>query len=151
MNPEKLTLEESLDQFRCESRLTAVEMAELITSQVEGNEYYKSVLPGIRLQGRGAPTLKVYLDDERPVPEGWILARWPAEVIALLELGVVNTISLDHDLGDDVRGTGYDVLTWIEEAVSTRGFKAPEILIHTANPPAMKRMMDAVEKIKKIS
>jgi hypothetical protein len=25
------------------------------------------------------------LDDERPTPEGWITARWPGEVIALLE------------------------------------------------------------------
>jgi len=26
-------------------------------------------------------------------------------------------ISLDHDLGDDDSGTGYDVVLWIEEAV----------------------------------
>src|SRR6185312_11928716 len=28
--------------------------------------------------------LKVFLDDERPAPEGWTLARWPDEVIMLL-------------------------------------------------------------------
>ena len=28
-------------------------------------------------------------------------------------------VSLDHDLGDDARGTGYDVIRWLEEAVAT--------------------------------
>jgi hypothetical protein len=30
---------------------------------------------------------------------------------------MVQELSLDHDLGDDARGTGYDVILWIEEAV----------------------------------
>ena len=30
--------------------------------------------------------------------------------------------ALDHDLGDDQRGTGYDVILWIENAVATEGF-----------------------------
>jgi len=34
----------------------------------------------------------------------------PDEIIRLLQLGVVTALSLDHDLGDDVRGTGYDVI-----------------------------------------
>ena len=43
---------------------------------------------------------------------------WPDEAIALLESGAVEELSLDHDLGDDERGTGYDVVLWIEEAVA---------------------------------
>ena len=65
---------------------------------------------------------KIWLDDERPAPDGWILARWPQEAISWLASGDVTHISLDHDLGDDSRGTGYDVILWIEEAVATRGF-----------------------------
>ncbi len=42
--------------------------------------------------------MKVYLDDERPTPSGWISVRWPDEAIALLETGMVTDISLDHDL-----------------------------------------------------
>jgi len=38
---------------------------------------------------------------------------WPAEAIALLETGQVRELSLDHDLGDDTRGTGYDVVLWV--------------------------------------
>lgn len=93
--------------------------------------------------------MKVFLDDEREAPEGWIRVRWPEEVIALLATGEVDAISLDHDLDDDVR-TGYDVLTWIEEAVATRSFVPPTILIHSANAGARPRMLLAVESIHRL-
>ena len=67
--------------------------------------------------------MKVYLDDERQTPEGWHRVYWPEEAIALLKQGKVTEISLDHDLGDDEHGTGYDVVLWIEEAVATQGFQ----------------------------
>ena len=60
--------------------------------------------------------LKVYLDDERPAPEGWVHVKTPAQAIALLDTGMVSHLSLDHDLGDDENvGTGYDVVLWMEE------------------------------------
>ena len=64
-----------------------------------------------RLGTRTVPcaSLKVYLDDERIAPEGWVQVRWPDEAIKLLQTGSVSHLSLDHDLGDDQRGTGYDV------------------------------------------
>ena len=52
----------------------------------------------------------------------------------------VTLISLDHDLGDDERGTGYDVVLWIEEAVMTRGFVPPEMRVHSANSSARQKM-----------
>ncbi len=84
--------------------------------------------------------MKIFLDDERPVPHGWVGTRWPDEVIVLLETGSVTDLSLDHDLGDDDRGTGYDVVKWIEEAVITRGFRPPNITVHSANTSARVRM-----------
>lgn len=80
--------------------------------------------------------MKVYLDDERIVPDGWIQVRWPDEAIKYLESGVVTHLSLDHDLGDDQRGTGYDVLLWIARKVILHQYAQPEIFIHTANPAA---------------
>lgn len=91
--------------------------------------------------------MRIWLDDERPAPEGWTLCRWPAEVIDLLERGGVVELSLDHDLGDDARGTGYDVLLWLEEAVALRGFRPPTLHVHTANPAARDRMLAAVRAI----
>ncbi|MEO1037476.1 MAG: cyclic-phosphate processing receiver domain-containing protein [Pseudomonadota bacterium] len=91
--------------------------------------------------------MKVYLDDERIAPEGWLQVRWPDEAIELLKSGGVTEISLDHDLGDDNRGTGYDVVLWLEEAVITQQFRPPKIHIHTANSAARDRMEAAVASI----
>ena len=50
----------------------------------------------------------IWLDDERPEPEGWLRSKTARGCIARLSmlsvLGVqCDTISLDHDLGDDDR------------------------------------------------
>jgi hypothetical protein len=91
--------------------------------------------------------IKVYLDDVRPIPDGWVGARWPEEVIEYLKQGKVLELSLDHDLGDDER-TGYDVLCWMEEEVAFGDFNPPKITIHTSNPPARHKMEQAVKSIK---
>lgn len=94
--------------------------------------------------------MKLYLDDERIAPDGWVQVRWPDEAIKLLEKGGVTHLSLDHDLGDDQRGTGYDVLLWIEQEVVLQRHVPPEIAIHTANPAARQRMIAAVDAIRKL-
>lgn len=95
--------------------------------------------------------MKLYLDDERAAPEGWRQVRWPDEAIALLLGGGVTHLSLDHDLGDDARGTGYDVILWLEEAVARRGFVPPEITVHTANPAARRRMEAGAARIRHLA
>jgi len=94
--------------------------------------------------------MKVYLDDERPTPEGWHRVYWPEEAIQLLESGTVEEISLDHDLGDDAHGTGYDVILWIEEAVALRGFRPPKISIHSANSSAVDKMRAGIQAIERL-
>jgi hypothetical protein len=94
--------------------------------------------------------MKIYLDDERVAPTGWVSARWPQEVIELLQTNQVTEISLDHDLGDDERGTGYDVILWIEAAIALRGFDAPKIYVHSANSSARQKMELGVESIKRL-
>ncbi|MBZ4396399.1 cyclic-phosphate processing receiver domain-containing protein [Myxococcus faecalis] len=95
--------------------------------------------------------MRVYLDDERPTPEGWVAVRWPEEAIALLEGGQVVELSLDHDLGDDEHGTGYDVLLWLEEAVATRGFVPPRVRVHSANSSARQKMELAIVRIERFA
>lgn len=95
--------------------------------------------------------MKVFLDDERPTPEGWVSVRWPEEAIALLETGRVTEVSLDHDLGDDAHGTGYDVLLWIEEAVAVRGVVPPRIRVHSANSSARQKMELAIARIERFA
>jgi hypothetical protein len=98
--------------------------------------------------------MKVYLDDVRPSPKGWVLVRWPEEAIELLKTGEVEEISLDHDLGDinDYERTGYDVLLWLEEQAALGNFKVipKHILTHTGNTSAEKRMWAAIKNIEKL-
>ncbi|MEH8188121.1 hypothetical protein Q7I35_20510 [Aeromonas allosaccharophila] len=84
--------------------------------------------------------MKLYLDDERKTPVGWVRVFWPEEAIAWLKTEMVTEISLDHDLGDDDRGTGYDVILWIENEVMTNNFIPPQINIHSANVSARIKM-----------
>jgi len=96
--------------------------------------------------------MRVFLDDRRPTPDGWTRAFWPDEVIALLRTGQVTELSHDHDhdLGDDARGTGYDVLTWLEEAVLVQGMQPPPIIVvHSANAAARLRMEAAIRSIRR--
>jgi hypothetical protein len=62
----------------------------------------------------------------------------------------VEEISLDHDLGVDTE-SGYDVLLWLERELHA-GYisRLPRIHIHTANPPARKRMEMAVAAMERL-
>lgn len=95
--------------------------------------------------------MKVYLDDERPAPAGWVRVERAADAIALLESGEVTELSLDHDLGDDAQGTGYDVVLWLEQAVALRGFRPPQIRVHTANVSARVKMEQGVAQIRRLA
>lgn len=94
--------------------------------------------------------MKLYLDDERPTPEGWVRAYTAPEAIALLQTGQVTHLSLDHDLGPKEAGTGYDVCLWVEKQVWERAFDfenpfiPPEMTVHSANPVGRKRMELAI-------
>ena len=94
--------------------------------------------------------MKIYLDDVRKEPSGWHRCYWPNQVIELLSDTEVTDISLDHDLGDDSIGTGYDVLVWIEEQVYVNNYSPPKISIHTANTAAKARMISAVDSIARL-
>lgn len=95
--------------------------------------------------------MRVWLDDVRFPPAGWVWAQRASDVIHLLKTGEVEELSLDHDLGlSRGVGTGYDVLAWIEEAVVHRGFKPPLIRIHSMNIVARRRMEAALESIHRL-
>ena len=95
--------------------------------------------------------MKVYLDDERTTPDGWVRTYWPEEAIALLKTGAVTEISLDHDLGDDAHGTGYSVLLWLEEQVAVHGMVPPIMHVHSANASARQKMEAAIATINRLA
>jgi hypothetical protein len=98
--------------------------------------------------------VKVFLDDVRPAPEGWVRALTPEEAIKLLRSGWVEALSLDFDLG--YRGceewrTGEVVLQWIEERVflGALDFDLPEISVHSSNPVGRQRLQRALGAIER--
>jgi len=94
--------------------------------------------------------IKVWLDDVRVAPQDWTHVYWPNEAIDLLKQGNVTHLSLDHDLGNDNRGTGYDVLLWLEEEVACHSLVLPSINIHSANVSARRKMLLAIGKIESL-
>lgn len=91
--------------------------------------------------------LKIFLDDLRQAPNGWQLVKTADEAIKILKKGNVAEISLDHDLGDDESGTGYDVVLWIEREIIENGFIPPKIKVHSANISARTKMELGIQKI----
>lgn len=84
--------------------------------------------------------MKVYLDDQRPAPQGWTLARTADEAIALLRQGEVTELSLDYDLGDPHFGTGLDVLDWLETALTQGRLRLPRLAAHSGSPLGRRRL-----------
>ena len=97
--------------------------------------------------------IKIYLDDEREAPYGWIQCRWPSEVIELIKKGNVEIISLDHDLGGVIDEnkheiTGMDVLNWLEQSINEDiKFMPPTIIIHTQNAAKFGEMKKLAHRI----
>jgi len=90
--------------------------------------------------------VKVFLDDVRTPPPGWVLTQSVGETIDLLLEEGVTHLSLDHDLGL-VEETGYDVLLWLEEQVALHQFTPPALYIHSDNPSARIKMELAIKSI----
>ena len=100
--------------------------------------------------------MRVFLDDVREAPPGWVRTYTPEETIELLSTGEVAELSLDHDLGLDTpeaERTGYTVLAWLEREMGEGrwSFPLPRITIHSANPPGRLRMERAIESIRRLS
>lgn len=96
---------------------------------------------------------RLFVDDMRPIPSGWIGARTVSEAIAVLAVLPVREVSLDHDIIFPRSGAD------LYQALSQETFKGvayylaqmPEadrpkvIRIHTANVGAAKAMCDILK------
>jgi len=94
--------------------------------------------------------MKVWLDDIRPMPPEFdFWAKTADEAIRILATGTVTEISLDHDLGEDDNGTGYDVAAWIEEGAYFGTLPILRWSIHSANPVGRRKMVSALTRADK--
>lgn len=93
--------------------------------------------------------INIYLDDLRPCPEGFTLARNATDCSILLRNNAVNALSLDHDLGEADVLTGYDLCKWlIEEGISNPVIYPNQIFLHTANGVGRDNMFKLLERYK---
>ncbi|MFD2673042.1 cyclic-phosphate processing receiver domain-containing protein [Marinicrinis sediminis] len=85
----------------------------------------------------------VYLDDWRPCPEGFVLAKNAEECLLLLRECRVGILSLDHDLGaGELTGTDL-VIQMIQERLF-----ADVIYLHTSSLEGKRRMHDMLQASK---
>jgi len=76
-------------------------------------------------------TYKLFIDDIRDCPEGFVLARSIEDARDIVsQYGFPIFISLDHDLGPD--STIMEFLHWLAGNYYDEG--APQYLVHSANP-----------------
>lgn len=99
--------------------------------------------------------MRVWLDDTRDAPPGWVRAFTPEQVIGLLSEGKVTEMSLDHDLGlpdGPAERTGYAVLLWLEGEVGSGRWSGPlpELAVHSANPAGRGRMLRVIRTIQRL-
>lgn len=93
--------------------------------------------------------MKIWLDDIRPAPPGFIWCHSVNEAKAIIESSV-NTIELidcDHDLGDYANdgGDGIKLLDWLAE----RQLYYP-IRLHTMNPVGLENMQRLIQRYWKL-
>lgn len=121
--------------------------------------------------------VKIFLDDIRKTPAGYIRTYTVLETIEMLKKynGRVEILSLDHDLGAcdectggrtaeewlaesngqsmphcDHVGTGYKVVLWMEEQMHAAipSFQLPEkIIVHSANPVGRSNMERGIKQL----
>lgn len=97
--------------------------------------------------------LKLFVDDFRKCPEGWVVARTVTEAIRFIATQSIKEVSLDHDIACEpaVGGshTSWETfepvaryLALLNEMYKLTNTVPIEIKIHTANPQGGKKMAD---------
>lgn len=90
--------------------------------------------------------MKLYVDDIRPAPEGWLHSRTVTSAIKLLaQFGLqIDEISIDHDISYSVEVAGtqrpfpspenFTAVALFISRLYLQSEQKPKVLIHSANP-----------------
>jgi hypothetical protein len=110
--------------------------------------------------------MKLWHDDIRPAPDGWVWARTNTEAQKLLQTGEVEEISMDHDLGDAgldektidaltleefrrylmIRGTSSETGVELARWMVLNQIIPDKIIIHSWNPDGARKMAAILEE-----
>lgn len=89
--------------------------------------------------------MKIWVDDIRPAPEGYIHLKSVFDVIScIIRNDGIEVLDLDHDAGDfrHMGGDYINILNWLEE--SHRDYIP--IRIHSMNPVGVENMRRIIQK-----
>jgi len=76
---------------------------------------------------------KLYLDDLRPIPDGYDGVRSFEEFVEYITTnGLSDFISFDHDLGEGK--SGFDCAKWLVEYCLVHDRDIPDFSVHSQNP-----------------
>ena len=90
--------------------------------------------------------MRLFLDDIRLTPSGFVAVRTAADAIGLLKTDRVSVVSFDHDLGQGK--SGLDVINAIEEDLVTGFLDLPIMLCHSSNAPGRANIERAISAVK---
>jgi hypothetical protein len=86
--------------------------------------------------------VKLWLDDVRPAPPGWVHAHTIGEAQRYLETGKVEEASLDHDLGFE-EPDGSALVRWMAQ---TGHWPKSKPVVHSMNPVGRQYMESVIER-----
>jgi hypothetical protein len=99
--------------------------------------------------------MKLWIDDVRPAPEGWVWIQTTDEAIAFIimnkpSLDPIEIISLDHDCGDFLYEGGDYInilkeMEWMSE-IGSKDFSHIQFHLHSANPVGVANMRRIIER-----
>lgn len=90
--------------------------------------------------------MKLWVDDLRPAPDGWVWSKTSSNTIDTLMLagiGAVYEMSLDHDLGGD--DTTRLVVLWLCEHPD---YWPAKVYVHSANPVGVEWLEGMIKRYK---
>lgn len=91
---------------------------------------------------------KLYLDDLRSVPQGFIGVRSYAEFVTYIETNALpDLISFDHDLG--LNESGFDCAKWLVNYCLDNNLRLPKFDVHSQNPVGKENILSLLQNFKK--
>lgn len=97
-------------------------------------------------------SVRLYVDDLRKAPEGWVHAKTVSAAIKILATQECSEVSLDHDISHRINmdsiarpfpcGETFEPVAWFLREQALRNGKGPIVSLHTANPIGAKKMQE---------
>lgn len=93
--------------------------------------------------------MKLFVDDERPAPRGWVLATSSKDAIEIMQIYAaagcqLDAVSLDHDLSTVMYED--DTTRPIVERMRQHNWWPIELYVHTANPDGEDWLVEMARK-----